>query len=345
LPRSFNAAGYVTYHHGKRGNTPHAIQAHFQTNRYLTNDQQERSSGFPGKEIADAAVAFLHERPRDRPFFMYLAFANPHDPRVINAKDRARYDEATLPLPRNYRPFHTFNNGELLVRDEQLAPWPRSEAVVRRHLTDYYGVITHLDGQIGRIFKTLKDQGDYDNTIIVFSSDHGLALGSHGLFGKQNVYEDGMKVPLIVAGPGIPRDRSEAFAYLYDLFPTLCELAGLPVPEGLDGKSLAAVIKGQSEGVRDRVLLAYRDVQRAIRVGDWKLIRYPQINRSQLFNLKDDPFEINDLAAEARWAGKRDELTARLEAAQRAGGDTLALTTAEPQPAEVDPSFFPRPKP
>src|SRR5262249_36266333 len=119
LPRSFNEAGYVTYHHGKRGNTPQAIQAHFQVNTYLTDDQQERSSGYPGREIADAAIAFLNERPKDRPFFMYLAFANPHDPRVINREYRDRYQEATLPLPANYQPFHPFNNGELLVRDEQ----------------------------------------------------------------------------------------------------------------------------------------------------------------------------------------------------------------------------------
>ena len=116
LPRAFNQAGYVTYHHGKRGNTPQAIQTNFQTNKYLANDQQERSSGYPGKEIADAAVAFLGARPKDRPFFMYLAFANPHDPRVINREYRDQYEEPSMPLPRNYQPFHPFNNGELLVR-------------------------------------------------------------------------------------------------------------------------------------------------------------------------------------------------------------------------------------
>ena len=189
--------------------------------------------------------------------------------------------------------------------------------VVREHLTDYYGVITYLDMQIGRILEALKDQGAYDNTIIVFSSDHGLALGSHGLFGKQNIYEDGMKVPLIFAGPGIPRGRSDAFAYLFDVFPTLSELAGVPVSAKIDGKSLTPVIRGQSEGVRDTVFLAYRDFQCAIRQGDWKLIRYPQINRSQLFNLKDDPAETKDLAGDPASAGKLKELTALLEDAAR----------------------------
>ena len=128
-------------------------------------------------------------------------------------------------------------------------------------------MITYLDMQIGRILQALKDQGVYDDTIIVFSSDHGLAIGSHGLFGKQNIYEDGMKVPLIFTGPGIPRGRSDAFAYLFDIFPTLADLAGLTRPAGLDARSLAPVIRGESQGVRDAVFLAYRDVQRSIRQG------------------------------------------------------------------------------
>ena len=133
LPRSFNDAGYLTYHHGKRGNTPHAILTNYQINKYLKNDQEERTSGFPGKEIADDAVAFLKERPKDQPFFMYLAFANPHDPRVVTRMYRDRYDEPSMPLPANYLPIHPFNNGELLIRDEQLAPWPRTPEVVREH--------------------------------------------------------------------------------------------------------------------------------------------------------------------------------------------------------------------
>jgi arylsulfatase A-like enzyme len=342
LPRSFNEAGYITYHHGKRGNTPQAIQTNFQINKYLANDQAERSSGYPGKEIADAAVAFLNERPRDKPFFMYLAFANPHDPRVVNRAYRDRYQEAAMPLPPNYRPLHPFNNGELLVRDERLAPWPRTPEVVRSHLTDYYGVITYLDMQIGRILQVLKDQGIDDETIVVFSSDHGLALGSHGLFGKQNIYEDGMKVPLIFAGPGIAPGRSDAFAYLFDIFPTLLDLAGVPQPEGLDARSLAPVIRGQSRGVRDAVFLAYRDFQRSIRVGDWKLIRYPEINRSQFFNLAADPAETHDLAADPASESQVKELMARLEAEQKRLGDTLTLTTAHPKDAAVDASFFPR---
>lgn len=344
LPVAMRDAGYETYHHGKRGNSPHDIQARFDHDLYLANDEKERRSGYPGREIADRAIRFLHDRDTEKPFVMYLAFANPHDPRVVEGASRGRYDEGRLPLPANYRPFHPFNNGELTVRDEALAPWPRTPEVVRKHLTDYYGVITHLDQQIGRILGALRESGEFDRTIIVFSSDHGLAIGSHGLFGKQNVYEDGMKVPLIFSGPGIPHGESQAFAYLYDIFPTVCDLAAAPIPQPIDGRSLAPVMKGQVSGVRDTVFLAYRSFQRSVRLGDWKLIRYPDVDTTQLFNLRDDPDETRNLAGDPGYSARVLAMLSLLERQQSAFGDTLPLTSAHPKPAAVELSAFPSAK-
>jgi arylsulfatase A-like enzyme len=338
LPRVMNEAGYVTYHHGKRGNTPQQIQQNFQINKYLKNDQDERNSGHPGKEIADEAIAFLKERPKDRPFFMYLAFGNPHDPRVVVDEYRRKYDDATMPLPANYRPFHPFDNGELTVRDEALLPWPRTPEAVRKELGDYYGVITYLDMQIGRIMQALKESGEEGRTLVVFSSDQGLALGSQGLMGKQNLYEDGMKVPLILAGPGVPRGESKALVYLFDLPPTFCELVGTRVSEGLDGLSFAQVIRGTKAKHRDAIFLAYRGVQRAVREGDWKMIRYPRINKSQIFDLRSDPHETKDLADDPSQQGRIDHLTMLMQEQQRVWGDTLPLTSESPEPAEYDPA-------
>lgn len=333
LPRSFNAAGYVTYHHGKRSNTPLGIQKEFQVNTYLADDEAERRSGFPGKEIADAAVDFLKQQTGEKPFLIYLAFANPHDPRVANAADWAKYRDAEMPLPANYLPLHPFDNGELTVRDERLAPWPREPDEIRRQLADYYGVITHLDRQIGRVLDALRAIGQYDNTIIVFSSDHGLALGSHGLMGKQSLYEHSMKSPLIFSGPGITRGQSNAFVYLYDIFPTLCDLAGIDTPAAIDGRSFADLVGGKSQAARDTIYLAYRDVQRAVRQGDWKLIRYPKINEMQLFNVRDDPDERHNLAAIDR--GRAKAMLALLESQQHAWGDNLPLAADRPTPREV----------
>ncbi|MGH7138933.1 MAG: sulfatase-like hydrolase/transferase, partial [Pirellulales bacterium] len=314
-------------------NTPLGIQKEFQVNKYLGDDQAERRSGYPGKEIADAAVEFLKRQRGQQPFLMYLAFANPHDPRVVNREYRSKYRDAEMQLPGNYLPLHPFDNGELAVRDEKLAPWPRSVDEIRRQLADYYGVIAHLDFQIGRILEALRESGQYENTIIVFSSDHGLAMGSHGLMGKQSLYEHSMKSPLIFSGPRIARGESDALVYLYDIFPTICELAAVEPPREIDGRSFAAVAHGESHQARDTIFLAYREVQRALRQGEWKLIRYPKINETQLFNLRDDPDEMHNLAESE--ASRVKSMMALLAAQQRLNGDSLPLTSDSPAPRQV----------
>jgi len=352
LPSSMSAAGYQTFHIGKMGNTDREVHALFDESGYVQPiehegdlpkncDQLVRREGRPGEHVANAAIDFLGRRDKSRPFFMYLSGAEPHDPRVAPQAYLDRYDLDKIPLPPNFMPFHPFDNGELLIRDEKLAAWPRSEEEIRGHLRDYYAVITHMDEQFGRIFQALKDAGEYDNTVIVFSSDQGLAVGSHGLMGKQNLYEHSMGAPLIFAGPGIPRGkRLEAFAYLFDIFPTLCELVGAPVPGDLEGKSLAPVIHGEQDSVRDTVFLGYRDFQRAVRRGPWKLIRYPKVNKTQLFNLEKDPFETNDLAADPQHADKVQELLALMKQQQKVYGDTAPLVVENPRPAEVGLEFF-----
>src|SRR5262249_4698068 len=140
-------------------------------NKYLIKDETDRTCGEPGKEIADAAIQFLSsERDRSRPFFMYLAFGNPHDPRVAAERYRAMYDPAKIPLPKNYLPVHPFNNGELQIRDEKLLPWPRTETAVRGEWHDYYATITAFDHHLGRIVQTVADLGLTGETIVIFSA-------------------------------------------------------------------------------------------------------------------------------------------------------------------------------
>ena len=332
FPDSMRAAGYETYHHGKRGNTALQIQARFEHNRYLVNDQAERNSGEPGKEIVEPALEFICKRDRSRPFCMYLAFGNPHDPRVAAPRYREEYRRRVPPLPRNFLPLHPFDNGEMTVRDERLAPWPRTEAEIREQLGDYYAVITALDEQIGRLLQALRETGQLDRTIVAFSSDHGLALGSHGLMGKQSLYEHSMKAPLIFAGPGVRRGSSEALVYLLDIFPTLVDLVGGTPAAGLDGRSLKGVIEGKETNVRETLGLAYRDVQRSVRDARWKLIRYPQVDVTQLFDLRQDPHETKDLAADPRHAPRIARLTAELRRWQEQVGDTAPLTVPQPKP-------------
>lgn len=343
-PKQFNGtfgdvmrnAGYETWHLSKRGNTARTYHTAFEHSDYL-KDNEERTSGHHGRTGADRAIEFLTtEWNRERPFFLYLGFTGPHDPRVADEQWMRLYDRERLPLPANYLPHHPINNGELVVRDEKLAPWPRTEEVVREHLHDYYGCISSIDHHVGRIVAALAKLGVLEDTLIVFSADHGLAVGSHGLFGKQSLYEHSMKSPLIFAGPGIPHGSSDAFAYLYDIFPTVADIAGAEVPDDLDGRSLAPVMRDETDDVRDTVFLAYKDVQRAVRLGDWKLIRYPQVDVTQLFNLRDDPHEQINLAELPQHEVRVVELWDLLEQQQHYFDDKAPLTVTDPQPALVD---------
>ncbi|MFN0112132.1 MAG: sulfatase-like hydrolase/transferase [Blastocatellia bacterium] len=340
FPLTLRAAGYQTYHHGKRGNSALLIQEKFEINKYLKNDMAERNSGEPGQEIADEAIAFLKGQRDARPFAMYLAFGNPHDPRVAAKKYLDLYDREKLKLPRNFMPLHPFDNGDMTVRDEALSPWPRTPEEMRKTWHEYYATMSGLDFHIGRILQTLKDLKLEDNTIIVFSADQGISIGGHGLLGKQNLYEHGMKAPLFFAGPGIPRGRSNALVYLLDIHPTIADLVGASIklgPPGIDGVSFKPVITGKAKTARSELMLAYRHVQRAYRDERWKLIRYPQVNVTQLFDLRGDPFELKNLADEPAQKKRIEQLTARLQQMQKQFGDSQSLTVPNPQPAAFTP--------
>lgn len=283
----------------------------------------------PGKHsselVCDGAVRFLESYQGRAPYFLYLSFLAPHDPRTMPQKYLDMYDPDKITLPPNFMPEHPFDNGELEIRDEKLEAWPRTPEAIRRHIAEYYAMITHADAEMGRVMETLEKRGDIENTIIVFSGDNGLALGQHGLMGKQSLYDHSVRVPLIFAGPGIPKaERCESLCYLIDIYPTLCDLVGLPTPESVEGKSLMAALQDSDVQVRDHLLLAYCHQMRAVREGDLKLIE-TVVNRhrtTQLFNLKEDPWELNNLAHSPQHAVPIKQMYHRLESWQRDWGDT-----------------------
>ncbi len=335
FPVTMKNAGYVTYHHGKRGNTAQLIQATFDTNRYLKNDEAERTSGEPGREIVDDAIQFVNQRliaADAKPFFMYLAFGNPHDPRVANAVYRKQYDPAGIALPKNWKPLHPFDNGEMAIRDEKLLPWPRTEADVRATWHDYYATITGMDHHIGRLLAVMKENRQLENTLVIFAADQGIAIGSHGLLGKQNLYDHSMKAPLVFVGPGIQPGKSAALVYLFDIFPTVCDLVGAMAPAGIDGRSFVDVVRGKSTAAREELMLAYRNKQRTLRDERWKLIRYPEVDVTQLFDLQNDSDELNNLADRPEQKDRVVKMLARLAVQQRQYGDALPLTAASPKP-------------
>jgi arylsulfatase A-like enzyme len=337
FPELFRRAGYTTFHTGKWHNGERTYGpcftrgeniffggmsdhdkvpvADFDPAGVYPKEKRRIAGGFSSEIFSDSAIRFLKEHRGDNPFLMYIAYTAPHDPRMAPKEYAAMYQPGKVTLPKNFLPEHPFDNGEMKVRDEGLAPWPRTPEIIREHIAAYYAMITHLDTQIGRVLKALEETGHAKNTLVVFAADNGLAVGQHGLMGKQNLYDHSIRVPLVFHGPGIPKGRTNTSAcYLLDIYPTLCEYAGVAAPSTVEGTSLMPAIRGTRKQVRDTTFHAYRDVQRAVRTSDWKLIVY-KVNGQrtvQLFHLAADPLETTNLANETAQAPRIREMTALL---------------------------------
>jgi arylsulfatase A-like enzyme len=205
-------------------------------------------------------------------------------------------------------------------------------------LADYYRYISYLDMLIGRVLDTLDASPHAENTFVVFAADSGVARGSHGLIGKQNLYEHSMRVPLIIAGPGLPANqRTDALCYLFDVLPTLGALSGVTGPKTSEGLDFSATLRNPATPARPALLFAYQKVQRALRDDRYKLIRYPQVDRTQLFDLVADPDERTDLAARPEHAPRIAAMTAALAAEMKRLDDPAELTVASPRPAAWSP--------
>jgi arylsulfatase A-like enzyme len=210
------------------------------------------------------------------------------------------YDPAAVRLPASFLERHPFDNGALDIRDELLAARPRQEAEIRRHIAEYYAMISHLDAEIARILQALDRAGHGEDTIVILAGDNGLALGKHGLMGKQSCYEHSVRVPLVVRGPGIARgERRDAFVYLLDIYRSLFDMIGLENPASVEGVSFAPLLgAGSAATARESVFYAYAELHRAVRDRRHKLIEYVVRGKrhTQLFDLVDDPEERTNVA-------------------------------------------------
>jgi arylsulfatase A-like enzyme len=276
---------------------------------------------------ADSAVdRIAHQAGRDAPFFLYVGFNSPHDPRQAPKEFVDLYPPERTRIPPNYLPEHPFDQGDHRGRDEVLAPFPRTREAVQVHRSEYYAHVTFLDAQIGRILDALEKSGKAANTYVILTADHGLAVGQHGLMGKQNLYDHSTRMPLLIAGPGVPRGKKvDAMVYQHSMFATTCELAGVPVPKTVEFPSLADLIKGKGSEKHDAVFSFYRNFQRAARTKDHKLIVYPEARVTQLFDLKKDAWEMRNVAQKPRYSAVKQVLMDRLHQFQRELEDDLPL--------------------
>lgn len=286
--------------------------------------------------VGDEGVAFLERAAeREAPFFMYLAFNAPHDPRQSPREFVEKYPLDKIAVPRNYLDEYPFKDAigcSKNLRDERLGPFPRNHHAVKVHRQEYYAIITHMDQQIGRILDALEASGKQDNTYIFFTADHGLAVGHHGFMGKQNLYDHSIRVPFVVAGPGVAADtRNPAPVYLQDVMPTTLELAGVPRPDHVQFQSLVPLLRGtQQASAYDAIYGAYLGLQRMIRWKGYKLILYPKINKVRLYRISQDPDETQDLADRPESREIIKELFGKLLELQRETGDPLDLKASFP---------------
>src|ERR1041384_2827047 len=281
-PAAFGRSGYTTFATGKWHNGVKSLAASFQNARSIfaggmtdplqaplsdlkngNLTQPKRAPKHACEQFADEAVRFLQQH-HNGPFLCYVAFDGPHDPHTVPADYPVRYTPDVRLLPPNFLPLHPFDNGEMLIRDETLLSHPRAAAAVQSSVADYYRYISFLDVQIGRILDALAASPAAANTIVAFAADSGVARGSHGLIGKQNLYEHSLRVPLIIGGPGIPAGkRTDAMCYLFDVMPTLGALCGVPGPATSEGRDLTPTLKDPTRPARTTMMFAFRDIQRA----------------------------------------------------------------------------------
>lgn len=359
----FNRAGYKTMRTCKKGNSYPGANKQFTVVKDATKrgGTEQSGSAWHAKQV----LSYLNERDsvkENDPFLIYFGFSHPHDTRNGTPELLAKYgatnhkDKLSLPvlndkqppLQDNYLNKHPFFHGHPELRDEERVSgvWKnRDENTIRNELGREYACSENIDIQIGKVLDKLEAMGELDNTYVIYTSDHGMSIGRHGLMGKQNLYEHTWRVPFIIKGPGIEAGkRVKGNIYLLDVLPTLCDLAGIDIPETVEGKSFTSVINGEKEVIRDVMYGVYaggtKPGMRTVKKGDWKLIKYDvmdgAVRETQLFNLAENPNEYlpehgmpgemqTDLAENPKYAEKLAEMEALLLAEMEAHDDPYRL--------------------
>ncbi len=266
----------------------------------------------PSEVFTEGALELL-ERGCVEPFALFVWYTAPHDPRTPPERCEALYPPEAISLPPNFAPAPLFDPGTLDIRDEKLLPRPLNPQEVQREIARYYATLTHLDNQIGRILHRLQEKGILGNTVVILASDNGLSLGAHGLLGKQTMYEEGVRVPLLIQGPGFQNGvRCDALVDLMDVMPTLLDIAGAPIPAAVQGRTLTPLLTGRRTRFRDSIFCHYDDFFRMVRTPRHKLIRHLKTGREELFHTEIDPYEQHNVVESALYAPVLADLRTRL---------------------------------
>jgi len=285
--------------------------------------------------LGNDAVQYLSMAQKSKaPFFMYLAFNAPHDPRQAPKEFVDMYPSKDIKVPESFLPIYPHCEGMGAgkgLRDEKLAPFPRTEHAIQVNRQEYYAIITHLDTQVGRMLDALKATGKKDNTYIFFTADHGLGCGHHGLLGKQNMYDHSVRVPWIINGPGIEAGKKiDTPIYLQDVMATTFDLAGMDKPEQVQFDSVMPKLRGEDSGDRP-IYGGYTMTQRMVTAEGYKLILYPKIKVKRLYHIAEDPLELTDLASNPDADKRMKTLFSEFLELQKTMGDPLDVASLYPE--------------
>ncbi len=297
--------------------------------------------------VGDLALDFL-KRPRARPFLLCYQFKAPHRPWEPPPRLERLFEDLQVPEPLTFnddlegRPAavrdadnKVWNMPDFVQRGvpEDLPPADRKRRNLQALIKNYYRTLVAVDENVGRVLDYLDKSGLAGNTVVLYTSDNGFFLGDHGMFDKRLMYEESIRIPLVVRYPErAPAGRTRGeLALNTDICPTLLELAGVPVPAGLDGRSLAPLVRGERpRNWRKSFLYEYYEFpashmvrkNRGVRTERWKYIHFWESPEEfELYDLKKDPHELRNLYGDPRQAGRVKELRAEMERLRRETGD------------------------
>jgi len=274
---------------------------------------------------ASHAIDFLR-RHKDKPFFLACGFVRPHVPLVAPKKYFDRYDREAMIAP-------VVPEGDLEDVPEIIRNYKRNSTsygvtpeLHRGLLEAYYASISFMDAQVGRVLDELEALGLADNTIVVFTSDHGYLLGQHHKFQKQHLFEEATRVPFIVSVPWMKNQQGEATTHiteLIDLYPTLAELTGLTAPRRLQGKSMLPLLMNptSTDWKKELAFTVSRDGGESIRTPQWRFTQWDHGRGGmELYDLTTDPGEFNNLALDSNHSGQLEKMKKELESTRRKAG-------------------------
>lgn len=263
---------------------------------FVTVDYVGDGSDQPDWKAATKSIELLKDLKKDdKPFFLATGLVRPHYPNVAPEQYFARYPYKEMPLP--YVPSDDWDDmpksavSRSNSKQYGIDKYPDNQ---RKMWAGYLATVTFMDEQVGRILKALKELGLDQETAVFFTSDHGYLLGEHHFWQKGNLREEVTRVPLIMRVPGSKPGTSSSIVELVDLFPTACEATGLPIPQGVEGKSLLSVLENPKATVKEAAF-SFVGKGTSMRTSNWAYMKYGD-GSEELYDMKKDPKQFVNLA-------------------------------------------------